>query len=555
MVVSDSRADPDTLYGELRREGVNRPQAIAMVSVESDGAKRRMTFGELLDRVDRLSAGLVAIGVRPGDRLGLLMSNLIEWPLTFFAAMRVGAVVVPVSTFLKAAEIVHILSSAEVRHLVAVERAAGRDFSTPLLDSCPELYDQTRWTVRSPRLPELRSIVVLARPGSAGRRLPSFDLEEVMGMASDTGAGAAAQEMESAVTGSDLAMIKYTSGSTGWPKGVMLRQGPLVRGGRAIRDRLDISPTDVFCTTAPMFHMSGSAWGFLAVMTGGTAFVTPELPDPVATVNLMEEEGCTIRFGFPANYLKEVELPDVEKRNFRVRALCGRPPSLVEERLRPVFGFDLAFSPYGLTEAYGPVTVQAPGCPPSEQSGHSCGRVLDGQEVRICSIDCGLPVPDGDVGEICVRGRVMDGYWKDEAATAKVLDPEGWLHTEDFGWLAPDGSLHFVGRARSRLKVGGENVSVEEIERLIVEAPGVRDAVVVALVDEVYGQVPFAFVKCDPGVQASAVIDHCRAQGAWYKVPTGLHVMDEFPLLGNGKPDRVEMERTAARLRQPVGRS
>jgi fatty-acyl-CoA synthase len=346
------------------------------------------------------------------------------------------------------------------------------------------------------------------------------------------------------VTSAELASIKFTSGSTGTPKGVMLHQGPLIAAALAIRERLAITPSDVYCTTAPMFHAAGSVWGLLAMMMGGGALVFPEIPEPSTTVELMVKERCTIRFGFPSNYLKEMEVEGVREHPYTLRALFARPPALAET-LRSVYRFDAALSPYGLTETYGPVAVQGLGSPRSTQGGHSCGYPLRDQEVKIVDPDGRSDVAVGAVGRICVRGRVTSGYWGDPAATRHAIDDAGWLHTDDLGSLDANGYLRFAGRVTGRLKVGGENVSAEEIERLIADVDGVRDVVVVPVDDAVYGEVPAAFVNAEGGLDANTIIDFCRENAAWFKVPQRVYFPDEFPLLGNGKPDRVELARLA----------
>jgi fatty-acyl-CoA synthase len=283
----------------------------------------------------------------------------------------------------------------------------------------------------------------------------------------------------------------------------------------------------------------------LITLLGGGRLVFTEIPNPRRTLDLMEQERCTLRFALAPMYLDELEVPGIEDRTFHLRGLKGGPPNLAE-RMRRAYQVEFLFSPYGMSEAYGPVCLQGLDAPLERQAGLGQGRPLDGNEVRIVDPESWEELPIGAVGEICMRGLVMDGYWGNPAATAATIDPDGWLHSGDLGQLDQDGYLTYLGRHKMMLKVGGENASPEEIESCIREMEGVHECAVVGVPDDRYVEVPWAYVVADPNHHEDDVIEWCRTHVAAFKVPRAVRFVPRLPVLGNGKLDRSGLAKAAA---------
>jgi len=531
-------AGRSTVWQVVLRNANLYPDKVAYVEVDGDRKRHELTYAEVARRATRLSEGLFSIGVRHGDRLAIWMTNRPEWIITYFAAMRLGAVLVPLSTWLTPPEIGYMLRQSEARHLVVLDRFRKIDFVDSLARIAPEVVAAPRGALWSPGLPDLRNVIIHQRAGGPGHE----NLHQWSELACGVPDSAADTEAVSAtVTGADLAMIKYTSGSTGRPKGVMLDQGGIVLYGRAHTERLGLTSDDVFFSAMPFFHGGGSLWGIQSMLEQGGRLVFTEAFDPPLAGELVESEECTVLFGILANELVTSALR--AGRDFS-SVRMSRPGGHDADALMP--SVSLVINPFGLTECFGAVTLCGPQDPPDKQRTTN-GRPLRGQEIKVVDPETGTEVAPGAVGEAWVRGNTMRGYWNDPEATAKAIDDEGWMHSEDLVSVDSGGYVSYVSRLKLMLKVGGENVSVEEVERTILQHEAVFHCVVVGVPDPRKIEIGRAYVivRQDAELDEATLLEWLAARLARFKIPREVIFVDSLPRLGSNKFDRVKIQQLA----------
>ena len=534
-----------TVWQTVLRGAQQYPDKIAYVQIDDDRRRYELTYAEVAERATRLSEGLFGIGVRRGDRVAIWMTSRPEWIITYFAVMRLGAVLVPLNTWLTPPEIGYLLKQSEARHLVVLDRFRKIDFVDSIAQVAPEVRTAPQGALWSPELPDLRNVVVATRTGERSHE----NLHQWIDLAAGDPASAAAAEAASAgVTGADLAMVKYTSGSTGRPKGVMLDQGGIVLYGTVHTERLGLTPDDVFFSAMPFFHSGGSLWGIQSMLAQGGRLVFTEAFDPPLAGELVESEKCTVLFGILANEL--VTSARQAGRDFS-SVRMSRPGGRDAESL--MSNVSLLINPFGLTECFGAVSLCGPEDPPEKQRSTN-GRPLRGIEIKVVDPETGTEVPRGAVGEAWVRGNTMRGYWKNPEATAKAIDDEGWVHSEDLASIDEDGYLTFAGRLKLMLKVGGENVSVEEVERAILQHEAVFHCVVVGVPDPRKIEIGRAYVILhqDAQLAEATLLAWLRTRLARFKIPREVIFVDSMPRLANNKFDRVTIQRLAT-ADAPVG--
>ena len=530
-----------TIWQTLLRSAKRNPQRHALVAANDAGEVQRVTYERLVERVRDVSAGLASIGVRRGDRLILWMTNTPEWVVCSFATMRLGATVVPINTFLKPAEIRYIVAQSGARHLVMIDAFRKLRPAQMLAEICPEFaVAKTPGFLCSAEQPDLRNVVLFGRSGD--RHAGAFDLTalETFG-ATNAEAQQLADRMAHEVQGSDLGMIKYTSGSTGFPKGAMLEQGGIVANGVLHSRRIGIVGSDAFFSMMPFFHGGGSIWGLMTTMTNGATLIFTEAFNPALAVELIEKEHATVMFGVLG---KEVVEAALEKGRELPSVRIGHTPNEDARRVFPNASF--CFFPFGLTECYGPAAVTAPDDPPEKQT-TTGGRVLEGNELRVVDPATGRDVGPGVPGEAWIRGNVMRGYWNNPEQTKRAIDADGWFHSEDLVTVDSEGYVRYAGRLKLMLKVGGENVSVEEVENVIASHDAVAACAAVGVPDERKGEAVRAYVTRRPrhSLERQELHAWLEPRLARFKLPREVVFVDVLPRLANGKLDRVTLNQWA----------
>jgi fatty-acyl-CoA synthase len=536
-----ARLRSQTIWQMLSRVAQREPQRDALVGANDSGEVQRLSYGRLCERVHNLSAGLASIGVRRGDRVVLWMTNTPEWVVSSFAAMRIGAAVVPINTFLKPAEIEYVIRQSGARHLLMLDGFRKLCLPDMLGEICPEFAAAREpGFLLSDKLPDLRNVVVFTRGGR--RREGAFDLTSIEALgARDEAARALADRMERDVQGHDLGMIKYTSGSTGFPKGAMLEQGGIVANGTLHSRRIGVGGSDVYFSMMPFFHAGGSIWGLMTMMTNGGTLVFTEAFSAALAVDLIDGERASV----VATVLGKEIAERAFQQGRQLRSV--RIADTSTEAARLVFpNATFCFRPFGLTETYGPAALTSPSDSPERQA-KTCGRILDGNEVRVVDPATGCDVGPGVPGEAWIRGNVMRGYWNNPDQTTRAIDENGWLHSEDLISIDAEGYITYEGRLKLMLKVGGENVSVEEVERVIAGHDSVAACAAVGVPDQRKGEVVRAYVTLRPRHTLEQHMLHAWLEPrlARFKMPREIVFVDTLPRLANGKLDRIGLHEWA----------
>jgi fatty-acyl-CoA synthase len=530
-----------TLWQTVSDAARRDPRKCALVAAADAGDVQRLSYERLLERAGHLSAGLASVGVRRGDRVVLWMTNTPEWVLSALAIMRLGAAVVPINTFLKPVEVEYVIAQSGARHLLMLDVFRKLRLPAMLGEICPEfIAAKAPGFLQSNTLPDLRNVVLFGRSGI--KHEGAFDLGELEALgARDERAQAFAERMQRETCSSDLGMIKYTSGSTGFPKGVMLEQGGIVANGTLHSRRIGVGSSDVYFSMMPFFHAGGSIWGLMTMMVNGGTLVFTEAFNPQLAMDLIDAEQATVWVSVLSKEVFEAALQQGrELRSVRI----GDISSEIGRQVLPNATF--SFRPFGLTETYGPAAVTSP-TDSLERQNTTCGRMLEGNELRVVDPDTGLDVAPGQSGEAWLRGNIMRGYWNKPEQTARALTADGWLRSEDLVRVDSDGYVSYVGRLKLMLKVGGENVSIEEIERVISSHEAVAACATVGVADERKGEAVRAYVTLRPRqtLQQQTLRVWLEPRLARFKMPREIIFVDSLPRLANGKLDRVSLSQWA----------
>ncbi len=557
---------PLTTADTLARAAAAAPDVEAVVA--ADG---RMTYAELDREVTHLRAALAAVGIGHGEHVGLCLGNGVRWVSLFLALGSMGAVTVPVNTRFRAKEMAYALRQSRVTTLFTVDRFLSTDYLAMLRSICPALDT----TLPDPALPDLRRIVILGNnaPGGsgtggdvAGRDSPGAAAGVASpGKALESGqpGGAvsfsrfrsgAGQPVASTCTRDDVLLIQYTSGTTSFPKGVMLTHANMLANAWVSGGRIGFRVADRYHSARPFFHVSGSTLSVLSALQHMVTLVTMDRFEPEAALQLMEQERCTHFSGNDTMALMLLNHPSRAHRHLHLRGAWAAASPAIMRRIIHELGARECVAGYGLSEA-SPNIAQSCWWEPEDVRIASRMRPQPGVEVRILTAD-GAPCPPGEPGEISVRGwNVMRGYWDKPAETAAALSPDGWLLTGDLGRLGTDGRLEFLGRAKDIVRVGGENVSPAEVEDMLHRHPGVRQAAVVGVPDPRLMEVVAAFVIPNEGAACAPaeVIEWCRGHMAGFKVPRHVWVVEDFEAIGMTASSKVQKKPLAAHARKLLG--
>ena len=531
-----------TMWTMLTEVGADRAERDALVGMDDHGEVRRLSYGQLIDRGRHLSAGLAQLGVRRGDRVALWMTNSLEWVVCAFAIMRLGATLTPINTFFKPDEVRGVLAISGARHLISQQSFRALNFPEMIGQICPEFASaEAPGHLFSEALPDLRNIILLDRTGDGHPGAHGLGALEAIGRESAE-ARALADAMERETLPSDLGMIKFTSGSTGFPKGAMLEQGGWVKVGVQHARRIGAGPTDIYFSMMPFFHAGGSLFGLMTMLTNGGTLVFTEAFDAPRGVRLLAAEGVTMTAGILAEEMVRAGLEQ------GLTCPTVWMASAMDEPARRLFpNATFSFSAYGLTEVYGCMAITSPEDPPEKRG--TGGRLLEGFELRVVDPETGADVPDGQVGEALVRGNIMRGYWRNPEQTARAIPEDGWLRTEDLVTRDDDGYVKFVARLKLMLKVGGENVSLEEVERVVGGHEAVAECGAVGVADPRKGEAVGLLVVARPGsdLDAASLATWIKARLARFKQPRRIEFVDAIPRLANGKVNRPALDALGTR--------
>ncbi|OPX11913.1 AMP-binding protein [Mycobacterium sp. AT1] len=516
---------------------LDRASAIVPTNEALVTGDSRITFDELRTAVDETAGALLASGVDKGDHVAICLGNGIPWATLFLAITSIGAVAVPVNTRFQAAELEYVLRQSKSRMLFVADKFLKVDFIAMLRQVLPAMDDRCG-NAREGALPDLERIVVL------GDDIPAA----AEGFADFLQAGSARTSPRGA-SPDDVALIQYTSGTTAFPKGVLLTHRSLCADAFFSGGRMGLRVGDRYHSARPFFHVAGTTLSLLSSLQHAATLITMDRFEPGAALTQMEVESCTHFSGNDTMALMLLGHPSLSARRLNLRgAWLAASPAIVA-RVIDDLGATEAVVGYGLSEA-APNVAQSAWWEPRELRVGGWMAPEPGVRVRIVDPDGG-DCPAGMVGEILVSGwNVMRGYYAMPEQTAAALDVDGWLHTGDLGVLDADGRLRFVGRAKEIIRVGGENVSPAEVEDVLHSHPDIKQAVVVGVADERLVEVPFAFVAVGNGAELDeqTVIAWSKNMMAGFKVPRHVMFVDDFEEIGmtaSGKVQKTAAARVA----------
>lgn len=504
----------------------------------------RYTFAEVLARIDEVAKGLMALGVQPGDHVALWMMNRAEWIFAMFALAKIGAVQVPVNTRFRTHDLAYLLQQSDTHYLIAHDTSGPINY-LEMITEVVSLPD-TGCEINDPDYPELKQVIIFGEPGHPG----CVGWDNMLSTAGSIDDDALATRA-AAVDPDDPVFIMYTSGTTGFPKGVMHNHIML----RLIEERgfrLSITENDTILNYLPLFHLFSYSEGALMSMLTGARQILTETFDPDECMALIESERATVLHGFET-HLKDL-MEAHERRQGDISTLrtglfaCGMKSSApICRRAAEVLAPLVTITGYGMSEM-GAGTMIGSLADSVEQRAETSGYIAPGYECKIIDADTGAEQPVGIPGEIVFRGYgMMLCYYKKPQETAACYDADGWFHTGDTGVYRADGYMRFLGRYKDMLKVGGENVDPMEVEGLLLQFNGVQQVAVVSFPDPRLTEVPVAFVQRTPDtdIGENDVIEYCRGKVATFKIPRHVIFIDEFPMTASGKIRKVELREIA----------
>ncbi|MGE0423309.1 MAG: AMP-binding protein [Reyranellaceae bacterium] len=485
----------------------------------------RWSWGELARRVDDLAAGLLSLGLRRGERVGIWSPNNSEWTLTQFATAKAGLVLVNVNPAYRRAELEYAMNKVECSALILAPSLKTSNY----LEIVEDL-------VREKKLPHLRHIVRLG-----GEKTPGMLNFDDVAKAGGNAEKAALADIGPTLQFDDPINIQFTSGTTGFPKGATLSHHNILNNGFFVGEGLKLTPEDRLCIPVPLYHCFGMVMGNLGCLTHGSTMIYPaEAFDPLATLQACAEERCTALYGVPTMFIAQLDHPrfaEFDLKSLRTGIMAGSPcPIEVMKRVQSRMNMHEVTIAYGMTET-SPVSTQCATDDPVERRVSTVGQVLPHIEIKIVDTE-GRIVPRGETGEFCTRGySVMTGYWNDADKTAEAIDVGGWMHTGDLATMDEQGYVNIVGRLKDMVIRGGENVYPREIEEFLYRHPKVQDVQVVGVPDARFGEEVCAWIKLRDGESATdeEIREFCKGQIAHYKIPRYIRFVDAFPMTITGK--------------------
>jgi fatty-acyl-CoA synthase len=510
----------------------------------------RWSWRALQERVDALAAGLIALGLERGARIGIWSPNNAEWVVAQFATAKAGLILVNINPAYRLAELEYALNKAGCVALITAISFKTSDYLGMLRELAPELAAAAPGNLRAAKLPDLRLVITIGDENVPG--MVRFD--DVCGL------GSTAEREKLAALASQLQFddpinIQFTSGTTGFPKGATLTHHNILNNGFFISGAMKLNQDDRVCIPVPLYHCFGMVIGNLGCLTHGAAMVYPsEGFDPVATLETIEAERCTAVYGVPTMFIAEMDHPDFARydlSSLRTGMMAGSPcPIEVMKRAFSSMHLSEVVIGYGMTET-SPASFASATDDPIERRVSTVGRILPHVEAKVIDAE-GRIVPRGMPGELLTRGYlVMLGYWNDEERTREAIDRAGWMHTGDLATIDGEGYCNIVGRIKDMVIRGGENVYPREIEEFLYRHPKIQDVQVIGVPDPRYGEELCAWVRLRDGVAATPeeIRAFCEGQIAHYKIPRYVKFVDAFPMTVTGKIQKFLMrEETIAEL-------
>ena len=538
----------ETIGGCLDRIAAEHPDADALI-VRHQGV--RWNYAEYKEKVEALAAGLLSLGIEPGDRVGIWAPNRYEWCLTQFATAKIGAIMVCVNPAYRLHELNYALNKVECKAIITADQFKTSDYLGMLNSLAPELAEAEPGQLSAETLPHLTTVIRMGSEHSPG--MFNFDDVCVLGGPAEK---AKMADIATRLQPDDPINIQFTSGTTGNPKGATLSHFNILNNGLQVAACMRFTHEDRLCIPVPLYHCFGMVMGNLACLSHGACAIFPDEGfDPVSVLETVAAEKCTALHGVPTMFVAETELPDIDNydlSSLRTGVMAGAPcPLELMHKVIDTLNMAEITIMYGQTET-SPVNHMTDIESPIEKRCGTVGRVGPYQEIKIID-DAGHVVPLGKKGELCCRGySVMRGYWNDAERTAETIDGAGWLHSGDLAVMDEDGYVQIVGRIKDMIIRGGENVYPREVEEFLYTHPDIQEVQVFGVPDERFGEIVAAWIQLKDGASVSEddIRNFCRDQITHFKIPARIRFVAEFPMTVTGKIQKFKMR--DAMLEEPA---
>ncbi len=511
----------------------------------------RLSYAQFRQKVDQLACGLIGLGLKPGERIGIWSPNKLEWVLSQFATAKAGLILVNINPAYQRSELEYALNKVGCRALILAPGFKTTDYLAILNDLAPELAASPAGSLKAEKLPQLEIVVRTGSDKTPG----AFNFDELLVAPSRTQL-AALDACGKRLQFDDPINIQFTSGTTGSPKGATLTHHNILNNGYFIGEAMKLTSADRLCIPVPLYHCFGMVLGNLAALTHGSTMIFPgEGFDPLAALQAVEDERCTALHGVPTMFIAMLDHPNFAKfdlSSLRTGIMAGSPcPVEVMKRVVQLMNMRQVTIAYGMTET-SPVSFQSSTDAPLELRVSTVGLVHPHVEVKIVDSE-GRIVPRGTPGELLTRGySVMLGYWNDEEKTRQTIDAAGWMHTGDLATIDEEGYGNIVGRIKDMVIRGGENIYPREIEEFLYRHPKVLEVQIVGVPDRKYGEELCAWIILREGQSAteSEITSFCQGQISHYKIPRYIKFVSSFPMTVTGKVQKFLMRE---KMRQELG--
>jgi fatty-acyl-CoA synthase len=530
----------------LDETAVKYPEKEAVVYKERN---LRYTYSEFQQLCNQVAKGFLSLGINKGDNMAIWATNVPEWVLTQFAAAKMGGVLVTVNTSYRVHELEYLLRQSESTTLILIGSYRDADYLEMIREICPELNECEPGQLKSARLPHLKNVIYIGEERQPGMFLWSDLLERANRVNEEERIA-----RQVSLDPDEVINMQYTSGTTGFPKGVMLSHINIVNNAIKVAECIRLEAEDRLCIPVPFFHCFGCVMGTLACVATGATMVPVITFDPGKVLSIVSEERCTALYGVPTMFIAELNHPDFDKydlSSLRTGIMAGSNcPIEVMRAVVEKMGIREITIAYGQTEA-SPVITQTRTDDSIERRVSTVGRAHEDVEIKIVDPATGEPVPPGVQGELCTRGYlVMKGYYNMPEQTAKAIDSEGWLHTGDLATMDEEGYVRITGRLKDMIIRGGENIYPREIEEFLYTHPKILDVQVVGVPDVKYGEQVLACIKVRPGEQLTEeeVKEYCEGKIARFKIPHYIQFVSEYPMTASGKIQKFKLREQAIHM-------
>ena len=514
----------------------------------------RFTYKQFNKRVDNLAKGLLYIGIQPGNKVGIWANNVPDWTTLMFATAKIGAILVSINTNYKLAELEYLLKNSDINTLFLVDSYRDSNYSKMITELVPELKNQTRGLLQSERFPELKNVTIIGHQKHRGM----YSTAELILLGSHID-DIELESVKETLNCHDVINMQYTSGTTGFPKGVMLSHHNILNNGYSVGECMKYSGNERLLVCVPLFHSFGNILGVCAIVTHGATLVFTEDFDPLMVFAAIQKEKCTAIYGVPTMFIEELNHPmfdmfDLSSLRTGIMAGAPCPIETMNEVMTRMHAKDIIIV-YGLSETSPGMTATRAHNSARLRS-TTVGFELPNVEVKIVNTETGKLCGVDEQGEICCRGyNVMKGYYNNSEATKEVIDSEGWLHSGDLAVKSENGFYRITGRITDMIIRGGENIYPREIENYLYQLHQIEVVEVVAIPSNKYGELVGAFIKVknNKTLTEEEVTDFCRGEIAHFKIPKYIFFVNEFPVTASGKIQKYKLSKLAVKLCKEKG--